>query len=80
MSDVVREIKRASSVWVSREKNRGFSWQAGYGAFSVSRWELDALRTYIAGQEEHHHAVSSADELRALLLEHGVEYEEKYFE
>jgi len=33
---------------------RSFHWQNGYGDFSVSRAEVDAVAAYIEGQEQHH--------------------------
>jgi hypothetical protein len=33
---------------------------------------------YIARQEEHHHAMTFQDELRALLRKHGIEFDERY--
>ena len=35
---------------------------------------------YIASQEEHHRHISSADELRTLMAEFGIEYDERFFE
>jgi hypothetical protein len=57
----------------------GFSnWQNGYGAFTHSGPEKERLIKYIKCQDEHHKRVSFADELRALLIEAGVEFDEKY--
>jgi putative transposase len=80
LAEVVGDIKRGSSKWV---KTKGgiltkFSWQNGYGAFSVGQSELDRVRAYIAGQEEHHRTKSFQDEFRAFLTEYGVEYDERY--
>jgi putative transposase len=33
---------------------------------------------YIKNQKEHHRITSFEDELRALLIEHGIEFDEKY--
>ena len=47
-ADWVKEIKRASSLWVKRiePRFRNFTWQAGYGFFSVSPSDRDAVRQY----------------------------------
>jgi hypothetical protein len=36
------------------------------------------VRSYIAGQAEHHRTQSYQDELRALLKRHNVEFDERY--
>ncbi len=57
---------------------REFSWQAGYGAFSVDKQGLFALRQYIENQEEHHRKFTFKEEFLKLLDEHHLEYNEKY--
>jgi putative transposase len=47
----------------------------GYGAFSVSQSNADAVIAYIRGQAEHHKKVSFEDEFMAFLRRHGVEYD-----
>jgi REP element-mobilizing transposase RayT len=49
VSTLVRELKRESSKWIKTldPSLRSFTWQAGYGAFSVSRGHVDALVTYM---------------------------------
>jgi REP element-mobilizing transposase RayT len=79
-ADWVREVKRASSVWIKERepKLRDFAWQAGYGAFAVSMSNVELVHGYIAGQEEHHAKVSFQDEYRAFLRKHGIEWDERY--
>src|SRR5258706_16402439 len=36
LADVMRELKKASSVWVHEEIGEAFAWQEGYAAFTVS--------------------------------------------
>lgn len=79
VADPVREVKKASSAWAS-ERSQAFQWQEGYGAFSVSPSDIGTVVAYIANQEEHHRRFSSADELRALMTEFGIEYDERCFE
>ena len=57
---------------------RDFFWQGGYGSFSVSQSNVEQVRAYIAGQEEHHRKVDFQDEFRALCRKHGVEIDERY--
>jgi len=49
-----------------------FSWQEGYGAFSVSSSNLDAV---IQNQRQHHRKLGFEEELRAILQKHGVAYD-----
>src|SRR5579883_3286350 len=65
---VVEEVKKGSSKWMKTagSKNPDFQWQAGYGAFSVSQSNSDAVIRYIEGQEEHHRKMTFQDELLAL--------------
>jgi REP element-mobilizing transposase RayT len=78
VSDWMREVKRISSTFV-KTRDPEFSWQAGYGVFSVSAPHVEIVRAYIVGQEEHHRTVSFQDELRRIMTEHGVVWDEKYF-
>jgi len=79
VAKVIGAIKSNSSAWAKTEAGlRGFEWQAGYGVFSVGMREFEVERHYIERQEEHHKKVSFQDELRNLLQEHGMEYDEKY--
>ena len=79
-ADWVKEIKRASSLWVKRiePRFRNFTWQAGYGFFSVSPSDRDAVRQYIACQEEHHRKITFQDEFRAMLKRYGLEWDERF--
>jgi hypothetical protein len=57
---------------------RDFSWQNGYGAFTVSPTQVGIVRDYIARQEEHHAKHSFRDEFVTLLRKNDVEFDEKY--
>jgi len=57
---------------------REFAWQEGYSAFTVSKSQEDAVKQYIAGQQEHHAREDFKTELLRLLRAHGVEFEEQY--
>ncbi len=81
LSDFMRELKKASSVWIAEQMGlRGFRWQEGYGAFTVSASAREAVRLYIGGQEEHHRAKSFREELIEFLTKSEVEFEEKYLD
>ncbi|MGC4006586.1 MAG: IS200/IS605 family transposase [Pirellulales bacterium] len=79
LADLLRELKKASSKWVHDKIGlRDFAWQEGYAAFTVSPTALDAVRRYIANQEQHHRRHDFPSELRTLLKLAGIEYEERY--
>jgi len=74
----LRELKKASSVWVARQHCPEFAWREGYPAFTVSASRRENVRRYIESQEEHHRRVTFIEELRLLLEKHGVESDPKY--
>ena len=80
VSDVVRDVKANSSRWMhqTHPEARGFGWQEGYGAFTVSVRGLPRVKAYIAGQAEHHRNTTCLEELASFLREHGVSYEGRY--
>ncbi|MFA6291368.1 MAG: IS200/IS605 family transposase [Victivallales bacterium] len=77
-ADLVRELKKASSLWVRENHVPLFSWQEGYSIFSVSWPHAPVVRNYIKSQDAHHHKVTFVDELKRLLEKNGVKYEPKY--
>jgi REP element-mobilizing transposase RayT len=79
LADVMRDLKRTSSVWVHETiGDRDFEWQDGYGAFTVSASLLETVRNYIAHQEEHHRKKTFQEEYVELLKRSGTEYDERY--
>ena len=77
---MVKEVKRGSSVWIKTKSPdlRTFAWQNGYGIFSIGFSQIASVRSYIAGQEEHHRKVSFQDEYRLLLKRYEIEFDERY--
>ena len=80
ISYLLQELKRESSKFVKELDRalRGFYWQSGYGAFSVSPSEVADVTAYITKQEEHHQHESFKDEFRRICKQHGVEVDERY--
>ena len=79
LSNVVQDIKTASSKWVHREiRQLVFSWQEGYGAFTVSSSHRVRVKNYIANQERHHRRKSFQEEYLELLEKAGVDYDPKF--
>jgi hypothetical protein len=56
----------------------GFSWQEGYGAFSVSASQVPVVKRYIENQEERHRKRNFEEEFVVLLRSCGIEYDERY--
>jgi REP element-mobilizing transposase RayT len=81
LSDILRELKKASSVWVHEKIGlQHFAWQEGYSAFTVSPTARASVRRYIESQPEHHRKLSFRDELLRMLDDAGVEYDPRYFD
>ena len=79
LSDVVRDLKKTSCDWVHQEiRMPTFSWQEGYGAFTVSPSQVVVVKEYIARQEEHHRKKTFQEEYRELLTKSGVGFDEKF--
>jgi REP element-mobilizing transposase RayT len=80
IADCVRDIKSNSSGWVHETfpHLRGFAWQAGYGAFTVSYSNIARVKGYIERQAEHHRVRTFQEELIAFLKRHHIEYDERY--
>jgi putative transposase len=74
LSEIVRTLKCNSSRWV-RETKPLFSWQEGYGAFSVSPSQLERVKEYIANQAEHHNKRSFEDEFLAMLQAANIHFQ-----
>ncbi len=73
VAEAVRKLKSNSSRWL-RESGTWTGWQEGYGAFSVSPSNVDAVRLYIQNQPEHHRRHNFEDESLALLTKSGVTF------
>ena len=80
ISDVLRELKSNSSGWMHNvfPDAVDFSWQSGYGAFTVSESQIEVVANYIARQKEHHRKESFEDEFVTMLEKNGIEFELKY--
>lgn len=80
VSDMLRIIKAGSSKWINdnRRSQLHFEWQRCFGAFTVSKSGMPDVIQYIRNQAAHHSRMSFADEFRALLIRHGVSFDDKY--
>jgi len=80
IAKLVEDVKTETSKWAKKNPraSRAFSWQAGYGAFSISQSNLDRVLTYVEQQEKHHKKRSYQDEFRELCRKHKIEIDERY--
>lgn len=80
VSDVLRDLKANASGWMKEvfPELKDFSWQNGYGAFTVSASQVEKVRRYIVNQEIHHKKRPFRDEFIVLLRANGVDFDEKY--
>ncbi len=74
LSDAILTIKGSSSKWMGQK----FQWQRGFGAFSVSASNINAVIRYIRNQEAHHKKMNFDEEFLAMLKKHGVKFDPKY--
>lgn len=80
LADYVKDIKVASSIWMKAHGHfqKFYAWQEGYGAFTYSIREKDKIINYIRNQKEHHKKETFRNEFQKLLIENGIEFDEKY--
>jgi REP element-mobilizing transposase RayT len=76
-SELLQQIKGRSSKWINETFPQigHFSWQEGYGGFTVSKSVVPEVETYIARQKEHHERHDFESEFLELLRRHGIEFD-----
>jgi putative transposase len=78
ISDLVREIKKASNDFINAEKlTSNFEWQNGYGVFSHSRSQIDSVCKYILNQKENHRQKTFREEFLKFCNDFGIEIGKK---
>jgi REP element-mobilizing transposase RayT len=79
-SDLIGRIKTGSANHINEQRWIGchFSWQEGFGAFSVSHSRLATVINYVHNQEKHHRRKSFHEEYVEFLGRHDVAYDERY--
>ena len=77
LTKAVQILKANSSRWLG-EHGINFAWQQGYGAFSVSASQRDAVVAYIRNQAEHHKRHSFEDEFISILRKSNITYDPEY--
>src|SRR5690606_37313756 len=58
LAKIVENVKKDSSKWMKQKGEKDFTWQIGYGAFSVSASKVEVVSNYILRQKEHHKKIS----------------------
>jgi REP element-mobilizing transposase RayT len=79
-SDLIGRIKTGTSNHINEQRWIGchFSWQEGFGAFSVSHSHLGNVIRYIRNQESHHRRKSFQQEYLEFLERHEITYHKRY--
>jgi putative transposase len=80
ISDLVRDIKRSSALFINENRTSylRFSWQEGFGGFTVGYREMDRVYKYILNQDDHHSKTSFKDEYMQILTKEGIEFNSDY--
>jgi len=80
LSDLIKDIKLASTEHIKKMHLFPYfnGWQDGYGAFTYSIDAKENLINYVKTQEEHHRKKTFKEELRELIQEHKIDFDEKY--
>lgn len=80
ISDSVKEIKRASSVFINEQRFFAgkFQWQTGYGGFSYSQSHIEKVYNYILNQEQHHAKRTFREEYLDFLNKYDIGFENQY--
>jgi hypothetical protein len=76
----MKTVKAKSSKYINDQKLTisRFEWQEGYGAFSYSQSQIDAVYKYVANQEEHHKKKTFKQEYLEFLDKFHIPFEERY--
>jgi REP element-mobilizing transposase RayT len=80
VSTLIEKLKSGSSKWIKTkaEELELFSWQSGYGVFSIGQSQIPFVEKYIINQKSHHSKISFMDEFREFLHKYQIEYDERY--
>jgi putative transposase len=80
VSDLLRDVKCNSTKFLKEQGlvSSRFAWQTGFGAFSLSKRDVDRIYKYILNQESHHQRVSFKEEYLKLLIEFEIDFNALY--
>ncbi len=76
LADLVRDIKRYSSLWMNDNEfyPQNSNWAKGYYAVSLGADGLEACVNYIKNQEIHHHGTDFMTEAENLARQNGLRW------
>lgn len=74
LAKAIQVVKANSSRWI-REHGIAFTWQEGYGAFSVSSSSKAAVIDYIEHQAEHHCRRNFEAEFEVIIRRSGMPFD-----
>jgi len=82
LSKAMQLLKGNSSKWIHETFSAlcQFSWQEGYGAFSIGISGVDETCAYIRDQEEHHRTRTYREEVLTFLQRHGLHFDDAMLE
>lgn len=65
IAHLVKQAKGVSAMFANDQlvSDGNFRWEPGYGAFTVSRWDLEKIINYVKKQKRHHQVGSLLDDL-----------------
>lgn len=78
--DLVENIKTSSNSWI-KNNNKSlfkFEWQKGYGAFTHSQSQVDAVSKYVLNQQKHHQKKSFKEEYLEILKKNEIKFKNEY--
>jgi len=80
ISKAVQLLKGNSSKWIhdNFKDMNVFSWQNGYGVFTVSKTQLNIIENYINNQEIHHKTLTFQEEYIELLKRNNIDFNPTY--
>jgi putative transposase len=80
VADITGDIKAGSSKWINKNKRVSdkFNWQDGYGAFTYSKSQIDAVAKYIRNQPKHHKKNTFREEYLSILQKLDIDYDDAY--
>ena len=81
VSDFMKELKEYSSKWLAQNpKFPNFEgWAISFAGFTYNINDKQTIINYIKNQKEHHKTITFEEEYRKLLIENGIEIDERYF-
>jgi len=79
-SKAVQLLKGNSSKWIhdNFKDMDVFSWQNGYGVFTVSKSQSNIIENYINNQETHHKKLTFQEEYIELLKRNNIDFNPTY--